>query len=100
MQCGTFEAVSANARTIPADYNRQSTLTHLSIAAAFGADTNNIYVAVLGATPDGGIGEDKYILQSGKSIVIGPGINKISIKSAAGAPLVGVQYGPVFEVVK
>ena len=76
---GITLAAAATANSITLDPHREYTFFHLSVTAAGAANVTAIflYFTSTAITADYTAGEEKLVLQGGKSQVVGPGIHEI-----------------------
>ena len=100
MRFGTVATTSSGVSEIGLDPDREYTIIHNSKDAAHSSDTNDVYLAINGATPDGSLGENKYILSNARAIIVGPGITKLAFRAANGAPTLGVSSSVKYEQYK
>ena len=85
----TFQA-SGTVVGFPLDRRKKYTIIHKGMDATFATDVNPVFLAVGAATPDGGLGADKYFLTPNEAVVIGPGEDGLKYACGAGAPCFGI----------
>lgn len=77
------------------DPRREYTIAHDGETNGGVADSNNVYLATAtGVTASSAEGANKAKLLPGRTIVVGPGVDTLALKTAAGAPTVTVVPGP------
>lgn len=87
-----LKAASTSGTSFTTDPYRQYTLVHTGKDAA-GSDATGLVVIGVGANPaaaDYSEDNNKFPLPSGSAIVVGPYTGTIYLRSASGAPMVGI----------
>lgn len=87
---------STSEQSVMLETNREYTLAHDGENASGVADTATIYLAFQSASVDADASEgaSKFKLLGGRSVVLGPGLDTVKFKVAAGAPTFSVSPGP------
>lgn len=91
-----IKAAGTSSPSITVNTRRTYTLIHTGVDAAGAAATGLVCIGINAAPPAADWTEDnnKFPLAAGSAIVVGPYVQLIYLKAAAGAPMVSILPGP------